>query len=167
MNNTAQVFGILFLVSIPALIGWFLQLRSMGNQDQWGEPHNPDLNAQIIDIKTEKVKYTKNNAQLKTTVFFSDGYRYITHLTDRQNGILTYTISLSEESRKAIINEAITSHAAAVQRYQKHRSKHATKLQSGEMWQCAGCGRFNKGTKQKCFCGYSKEWTLQQQSHKQ
>lgn len=36
----------------------------------------------------------------------------------------------------------------------------------GEQWQCAGCGRVNQGNKWKCFCGYSWEWSRQQQNKK-
>ena len=72
--------------------------------------------AKIVGIDTNKVTYLKNGTKYKTTVRFSDGFSYITHATDRDDKLFTYTISISPELRKAIIAAAIESHEEALKK---------------------------------------------------
>ena len=55
----------------------------------WDEPSNPFLEATIVDIKVEKVHYVKNGAKFKTTILFSDGFRFVTHRTKRDDNFFT------------------------------------------------------------------------------
>lgn len=70
-------------------------------------------NAVIIDIDT-KVVGLKGERKYRTTVTFSDGFEYVSHDTERDDGFLTYTISLSERMKKQIVAEAIKAHCEAV-----------------------------------------------------
>ena len=72
--------------------------------------------AKIVNINTEKVQYTKNGAKYKTSVYFSDGFVFVTHETDREDNMFTYRISIGPELRKKIINNAIEAHDRALMR---------------------------------------------------
>ena len=81
------------------------------------EPYTKlDPLAEIVDIQTEKVEYSKNGAKYKTTVFFSDGFQFITHKTNRKEGFFTYQISIDDSLRKEIIESAIAAHNQAVEK---------------------------------------------------
>ena len=71
------------------------------------------LNAKIIDISSQKVKYVKNGAKYKTTVLFSDGFEFITHKTNREDNIFTYEISVDTEQ---ITENAIKAHDRALKK---------------------------------------------------
>ena len=84
--------------------------------DHTQQPSNTKLDpkATIIDFRSEKVEYSKNGAKFKTTVVFSDGFRYITHRTNRKDGIFTYQIGIDNSLRKEIIEKAISKHDEAI-----------------------------------------------------
>lgn len=75
--------------------------------------------AKIVKIHTEKVKYSKNGMKYKTTVFFSDGFRFITHKTNREEGFFTYQISIDESLKQEIVEKAMRLHLKAVERISK------------------------------------------------
>ena len=83
--------------------------------------HNVQLqpDAKIVDVKSEKVQYTKGSAKFKTTVFFSDGFSFITHTTDRDEGFFTYRISIGTELYEEIIRKAIEAHNRALEEQKK------------------------------------------------
>ena len=75
--------------------------------------------AKIVDVRSDKVQYVKNGSKYKTTVRFSDGFRYITHETERDDNFLTYQISISPELYKSIIECAKEEHDRAFEKQQK------------------------------------------------
>ena len=75
--------------------------------------------AEIVHIKTERVQYTRNNAKFKTTVYFSDGFSFVSHKTDREDGFFRYRISVGPELRERIISKAIIAHNRAIERQKK------------------------------------------------
>lgn len=87
---------------------------------KWDEDSKPNLDAKIIDIYTEKVQYTKNGMKYKTTVSFSDGFNFITHKTNREDGFFTYQISIDESLKLKIIEKAIRLHKKAVEAANKN-----------------------------------------------
>ena len=72
--------------------------------------------AKIIDIRSEKVQYTKNGMKYKTTICFSDGFEFVTHETEREEGILSYQISISPELYKWMIKSAQEAHDDALRK---------------------------------------------------
>ena len=83
----------------------------------WEENSQPDKNAKIQNITSERVQYTRNGAKLKTKITFSDGFYFITYKTDRDDGVISYKIYLSDELREKIINLAIEKHNLSVEQF--------------------------------------------------
>lgn len=75
--------------------------------------------AKVVDVQSEKVQYTKNGTKFKTTVYFSDGFRFVTHETERDDGLLSYQISISPALYKWMIEEATERHDCALAKQQK------------------------------------------------
>ena len=87
------------------------------NHYGWEENSNPNKNANIQNISSERVQYSRNGAKLKTKITFSDGFYFITYKTDRDDGVLTYKIYLSKELKEKIISSAIEQHNLAVDKF--------------------------------------------------
>lgn len=101
-------FLVLFLVPcIPEIYTWF-------DHSSWKGVPNPKLDATIVDISSEKVKYRKNGAKFFTVVTFSDGFQFITHDTKVDTHLFSYTISIDNALLKKIINKAIAAHTKAI-----------------------------------------------------
>lgn len=79
-----------------------------------------DKNAQIINMYSQKVQWTKNGAKFKTTVCFSDGFTFITHKTDREDGFFQYKISVDNGKILRLANKA---HTKAWLRQEKRNSR--------------------------------------------
>lgn len=69
--------------------------------------------ANIVDVRSEKVQYAKNGAKYKTTVTFSDGFKFITHKTNREDNFFTYQISVDTEE---ILENATKAHDRALKK---------------------------------------------------
>ena len=87
------------------------------NHCGWEENSNPDKNAKIQNMTSERVQYGRTYANLKTKVSFSDGFYFITYKNDRETRILTYKIYLSDKHRKKIIDLAIEKHNSAIDKF--------------------------------------------------
>lgn len=94
---------------------------SMFDHSVWRAPKNPDINAEIVNVNVEKVRYSKNDAKYKTTVIFSDGFNFITHRTNRDDHFMSYTITIDNQLKIAIINTAVAAHIKAVNKMQQRR----------------------------------------------
>ena len=93
---------------------------SLFDHTKWADDSKPNLDAKIVDVCTEKVQYTKNGMKYKTTVSFSDGFNFITHKTNREEGFFTYQISIGESLKREIIEKAIRLHKKAVESASKN-----------------------------------------------
>ncbi len=80
----------------------------------WKPDASPSMQATITNVSHKNVQYTKNNKKIKTTVEFSDGFVFTTCLQDRENHIMSYTISIGPETGKEIVRRAIATHEKAV-----------------------------------------------------
>ena len=69
--------------------------------------------ATIIDAE-RKVVGTKGHRRLRTTLYFSDGFVFISHKTDVENLFFVYKISTTSEIDKEIINDAFTAHSKMI-----------------------------------------------------
>lgn len=115
--------GIWLLCFGPEIYTWF-------DHTEWKTCSNPNINATIVDISSEKVQHIKNGAKFKTTVTFSDGFQFITHKTNTTAKLLTYTISVDANLRNKIIEKAVLAHndalnnpSKAVKRYMEEGQK--------------------------------------------
>ena len=81
---------------------------------------SPD--AQITDISSNVVGF-KGTKCFRTNVTFSDGSRFVSHKTWREDYFSTYKITLTELDREMIVMEAKDAHHIALCRYNhfKHR----------------------------------------------
>lgn len=107
------LFGLLLFVFIVVIIVLWFQ---GGDNTSWREGQKPDPNAVIVDFTVERVKDLSNEYRYKTTVEFSDGYKFVTHSTKRENHLLTYSISVDREVIRA---QAIEAHDKAVRKWNK------------------------------------------------
>lgn len=119
MDTSSAVAGVIFIIVLFAVfLGPYF--NSLFDHKGWDESADPDFNATIVDISSKRVKYAKNDAKFKTTIKFSDGFYYITHKTDREQHLMTYTISITPELRDEIIQTAVSAHHKAVTKKVKH-----------------------------------------------
>ena len=86
----------------------------------WEEHTKPNAKAGILKVSSEKVQYVKNGQKYKTTVWFSDGFYFITHKTNREDNFLSYEISVDEDLMEEIITKACKRHDKAVNQYFKN-----------------------------------------------
>ena len=115
---------IIFFIIVIFLIGFkfwnaFKAVESSFDHGSWSNDAVPDLNAQIIDVQSHEVQYMKNGAKFETSVIFSDGYKFTTCKTKREQHLLSYTITVDSELLQEIVENAIQSHQKAVHKKQK------------------------------------------------
>ena len=61
----------------------------------------------------------------KTTVYFDDTFQFASKRTDIKNCVFGYKISLSENTKLLILEDAISAHQRAVRRIQKRKGNSA------------------------------------------
>ena len=99
------------LLLVLVLIIFFVRsIIKTRNRCGWGPQSKPNINATIQKISSETVRIKKNDYRYETTVLFSDGFYYITYLTKRVEGFLSYKISLSPDMKEEIMNKATKKH---------------------------------------------------------
>ncbi len=138
--ETIQIIAWISLIFIGGCIAIIFgaAFLSMFDHKKWSKNSVPSLDATIVDIKTEKIKYLKNGAKYKTTVLFSDGFSFITHKTNREDELFSYTISVGGELLKQIIRKAEATHEKAVRKKianQKNQTKntYTTSIKSNKV----------------------------------
>ena len=97
----------------------WLEIYSGFDHTAWKEFSNPKMDAKIVDITSEKVKYLKNRAKFATVVTFSDGFQFITCKTKVRMGFSSYAISIDAELQKEIIEKACAAHKKAIEKPSK------------------------------------------------
>ena len=105
------IFAIIYLILV--LIQLCRGIYSRFDHSSWNESAQPSQDATITDVTPEKVKYSKNNAKFKTTVTFSDGFRFVTHRTNKVQHLMSYDISIDINE---ITTLAIEAHQKAVEK---------------------------------------------------
>ncbi len=117
------IIFMLFILLISIVIICYNSYKSIyawTDQYGWKEDSNPDKNAKIQNITSEKVQYGSSStyAKLKTKITFSDGFYFITHKTDYEHlGAITYRVYLSDELKEKIISSAIEKHNLSVDKF--------------------------------------------------
>ena len=117
-----------FAFMVAVIIGVFgKEWYSYFDHWEWEDDDRLDKNAEIVSVTSDKVLYVKNGGKYKTTVTFSDGFVYITHTTNREDGFFHYYISVDEELKKVIIDNAIRQHGKVVDKVLKKKAKKQSK----------------------------------------
>lgn len=162
--------GVLILACIlgPRLYNLVKDILSYFNFSSWSKDAMPNKDAVILRREEQTVKYVKNDAKIKSTVYFTDGFRFVTHDTVRKNGFGSYQIGVDKDK---IIFMAENAHQEALQKLARQGKKiytwedlpeepempscydHEDVPQGG--WRCH-CGRAHPGYESSCVCGKSK-----------
>lgn len=95
----------------------YMEVYTCFDRYGWEKNAKPAKEAPIQNITSQQIQYTRNKAKLKTKISFSDGFYFVTYKTDRDYGILTYKIFISDETRKKIIGLALEKHKLSVDRF--------------------------------------------------
>lgn len=154
----------------PRLYYLVKQILSLFNHSSWSKDAMPNKDAVILRREEETVKYAKNDAKIKSTVYFTDGFRFETHDTERKNKLGSYQIGVDKAK---IIYMAEVAHQKALQKLERQGKKIYTREEvpvpeTPEMpscydheevpqggWRCH-CGRVHPGYESSCVCGKSK-----------
>ena len=100
-----EFLGILFLLAILCLPMIWSKLRYSSDTAEVISRKRLRQDAKIIDISRERVGL-KGSYKIQTCITFDDGYKYYAY--DTEQGL--FTISVSEDTTKAIIDRAIQAH---------------------------------------------------------
>lgn len=167
--TVVYILGVLIACGLVYLI--VMNIYSKFNHSHWSNSATPSKNAVITNTDVQQVKYVKNNAKFKTTVYFSDGFWFVTYKTNREQHMLGYTISTNKTEAERM---ATVAHSAAIAKLVKagklpaeagsasptavaapgETIKKEASVPPG-YWRCT-CGRTNSGDKNTCFCGVKK-----------
>ena len=102
-------FLIVVAIIIIAVIYWNNKSTKGDHVVMDEEVHlRPD--AKIIDVKSKPVGIDKHNKKMRTTVIFDDGFKYVSHDTEREDSFLSYRISVTPEMKAHIIKQANDAH---------------------------------------------------------
>ena len=155
------IFAFLILLFIARVAAWLVDV--VISRSRWENPCEPSLDAKIMEVETKKVFF--RNA-FRTTVSFSDGYRYHSHkckveenFFSRFTPVRKYTISVELDTKVAICEDAMKAHDKAVRKKLKLPKKTADvqleQVVISEKWSCT-CGRMNTRNTSSCVCGVGK-----------
>lgn len=170
--TVVYILGVLIACGLVYLI--VMNMYSKFNHSHWSNSATPSKNAVITSTDVQQVKYAKNNAKFKTTVYFSDGFWFVTYKINREQHMLSYTISTNKTEAERM---ATVAHSVAIAKLVKtgklpaeagfasptavaapgETAKKEASVPPG-YWRCT-CGRTNSGDKNTCFCGV-KKWTV-------
>ncbi len=114
--------GYLIIFPIAILVGyWAWQFYQCADHKGWNSGANPQEDAEIVNIETDKFYRGKNDKTYRTTITFSDGFWYRSCDQERKDGLLTYSISMPDEILAGIRQKAIFAHNAAVEKKLKKK----------------------------------------------
>ena len=139
------------------------------------EPEHLREDAKITDVNIKSVGF-KRSMKYRTTVVFSDGFKYISHLTERDDGFFTYKIIMTPQMKQMIEGEAKAAHLQRLRKYQRDNgisvidavekevvvasnASVESKMSAEEtLWICSVCKRKNLSSSKKCWnCSTLKE----------
>ena len=80
-------------------------------------------NAEIITVTREIIGGRKSIKRYRTILTFDDGFKFISHKTNTENGVFTYTISIGEVINQEILNDAIEAHKKMIEKCRKKKAK--------------------------------------------
>lgn len=109
------------LIAIIALIYVFVTLKKKYDSGHARFKRHLELNpdATISRMDSQQVRFGKTFAEYRTTVEFTDGFEYVTNKTKTEYNTpvkYAYRISVDDELRQEIQEDAIACHEKAVNR---------------------------------------------------
>ena len=107
--------GIIIVIGFIVLIVW-KPIYWLKPHIQWRNDAIPSLSAKISDVRYDKAYYAGKVNKIKTTIEFSDGFSYITFLTNTTTRWMGYTVSVDEDLMKTILENAVVAHKEAVEK---------------------------------------------------
>lgn len=112
MDAGSTVVCILILVF---MVGIYLivKISSTGDREVYSKDTELRTDAEIIDI-SNKIVVMKGEHKFRTVVTFDDGFKFVSHDTDREDQFLGYKISVTEKTNEFIIKKAINAHNCAL-----------------------------------------------------
>lgn len=116
--DTLELFCILWLVVVIFFGVYFIckNIWSLFDHIKWDKDSRPSYDAKIINITSDEVRYLKGHAKYKTVIYFSDGFVFTTHKTNREEGFLSYRISIDGNLSREFVKKAIKLHEKAVRK---------------------------------------------------
>lgn len=72
-------------------------------------------NAKVVDVDHRFVG-SKQERKIRTDVTFDDGFTYISYTTSRDDGFLSYTVSLTDKEVALIVDVAIAVHRQLIEK---------------------------------------------------
>ena len=132
------------------------------------KPEQLREDAKVISVDTKSVGL-KQTMRYRTTVVFSDGFEYISHMTNRKDGVFHYTISLTTQMKNEIVTEAKIVHLQRLRKYQNKNGisiinsvekefietpKLTAKTKTNSevtCWMCPICNRKNLSSSNRCW----------------
>lgn len=151
MGAFITIFIIILAVCLPSIISNLLAK----DDNSWAPNSHPDLNAQIIDISSEKVRYTRDDVRMKTTIKFSDGFCYTTNDTEKetiQRGLTWTRYSLSVDTDR-VIHQAIAAHKEAILKLPANTTviNPSAGSERPGSWKCPKCGLYHDKDIAVCY----------------
>lgn len=121
-ENIMACMGILMIIG-----GVFMLIYTQFNHYGWdANLKKPDLQASITKINHKKVSLLIFRSKMKTAIFFSDGFYYISYKTKTaQVDVNHYSISVDKQMTLEIVESAIKAHTGAVQKVDRLDQKAA------------------------------------------
>ena len=112
----------LFLVAVILIVGLVCLFKFRTQFDQSAEIEYESLKryAKVTDVSVKTVGL-KGNYRYRTTVTFSDGFKYTTEQTEKKDQLMTglYEISLPDNLKKQIVRKAEAAHRHAIMKLKK------------------------------------------------
>ena len=121
-ENIMACMGMLMIIG-----GVFVLIYTQFDHYGWdANLKKPDLQASITKVDHKKVSLFIFRSKMKTSIFFSDGFYYISYKTKAaQVDFNHYSISVDKQMTLEIVESAIKAHTDAVQKVDKLDQKAA------------------------------------------
>lgn len=91
-------------------------IRSWFDHGKWAKDACPSLAAEIVDVQSRRRDPRSNTCRFMTTVTFSDGYSFVTDVTDYEDTIQRHSLPPEGELLRQVLDYARENHEAAVRK---------------------------------------------------
>lgn len=103
---------VLIYIAIFVLIAVGIYGTIHSSHDHYSKNADLKKDAQIVDMATKQY----NKYKFETTVQFSDGFKYVSYLTKKEDYGFKYRISVGKEEKIKIAEKAIAKHAELIEK---------------------------------------------------
>lgn len=102
----------LIYIAIFVLIAMGIYGTIYSSHDHYSKNADLKKDARIVDIATKQY----NKYKFETTVHFSDGFKYLSYLTKKEDYGFKYRISVGKEEKIKIIEKAIAKYTELIKK---------------------------------------------------